>query len=352
MTDRTTVARIRENILQGKESVELILNYREDGAPFWNLVYICPLADARGRVRYFLGAQINVSETIGSHKDVLRALHFGSSSIPTLNLNTEASPSPRAETFNSIRRPSTTGTICQDAKARNQDLMRTKSSRRVTRSFFKFRKGPLSNDECSPTHSRSPPSRSADSAVVVGSPSTHSLHSPSSQPNLEASLNGNAFEKRLALTTQISAFRTAYSRFLLLRHTAPTSSTSTKKSSSGSGKGRLVIDYASPTALETLNLTLAAEAILGKDVFTVLAEQASCVSVTRAFKSSVRDNVLREGRSVTMDLVFSGLTGIISSGRKNSLGGEKGGRLIGYWTPIKDGVGEVCWVVLVVSPGL
>jgi hypothetical protein len=76
------------------------------------------------------------------------------------------------------------------------------------------------------------------------------------------------------------------------------------------------------------------------------------VSVTRAFKSSVRDNVLREGRAVTMDLVFSGLTGIISSGRKNSLGGEKGGRLIGYWTPIKDGVGEVCWVVLAVSPGL
>jgi len=354
MTDRTTVARIRENIIQGKESVELILNYREDGAPFWNLVYICPLADAKGRVRYFLGAQINVSETLGSHKDVLRVLHFGSSSSPTSTNASHAEDDTfgpaRVDTYNSNRRPSTTGTICKEAKLRNKDLTRSKSSRRMTKSFFGFRKSP-NPDEFSPTQSRSPPSRSADSAVAVGSSSTNSLHSPSSpqHPNLESSLNQHAFAKRLALPTQISAFRTAYSRFFVLRH-SPAGSVPTKKSTSWS-RGRLVIDFASPGALEALNLTLAADAILGKDVFTVLAEQASCISVTRGFKSSVRENVLREGRALTVDMVFSGLGS--SSGRKNSIGGGegKGGRLIGYWTPVKDGVGEVCWVVLVVSPG-
>ncbi|EGP90269.1 uncharacterized protein MYCGRDRAFT_36348, partial [Zymoseptoria tritici IPO323] len=38
-TDREAVARLRECIRTGQESVELLLNYKENGEPFWNLLY-------------------------------------------------------------------------------------------------------------------------------------------------------------------------------------------------------------------------------------------------------------------------------------------------------------------------
>lgn len=38
-----------------------MINYRRDGSPFEVLLMITPLVDARGRVRYYLGAQIDVS---------------------------------------------------------------------------------------------------------------------------------------------------------------------------------------------------------------------------------------------------------------------------------------------------
>jgi PAS domain S-box-containing protein len=39
-TDRTTVRRVQEAIRGERETVELILNYKKSGAPFWNLLYI------------------------------------------------------------------------------------------------------------------------------------------------------------------------------------------------------------------------------------------------------------------------------------------------------------------------
>ncbi|KAL9037880.1 MAG: hypothetical protein Q9214_005506 [Letrouitia sp. 1 TL-2023] len=63
-TDRHTVARIRNAVRTGQESFETVLNYRRDGSPFMNLVMIAPLYDNRGKVRYFLGAQVDISGLI------------------------------------------------------------------------------------------------------------------------------------------------------------------------------------------------------------------------------------------------------------------------------------------------
>ncbi|KAL8817155.1 MAG: hypothetical protein Q9223_003955, partial [Gallowayella weberi] len=60
-TDRNTVARIKEAISKGQESFETILNYRRDGSPFMNLVMTAPLYDNKGVVRYFIGAQVDIS---------------------------------------------------------------------------------------------------------------------------------------------------------------------------------------------------------------------------------------------------------------------------------------------------
>lgn len=60
-TNPFSVKRIREKVLAGKEHFETFLNYRRDGSPFMNLLMIAPLYDSRGAVRYFIGAQVDVS---------------------------------------------------------------------------------------------------------------------------------------------------------------------------------------------------------------------------------------------------------------------------------------------------
>lgn len=60
-TNPFSVQRIRERLDAGQEHVETFLNYRRDGSQFMNLLLCAPLLDARGNVRYFLGAQVDVS---------------------------------------------------------------------------------------------------------------------------------------------------------------------------------------------------------------------------------------------------------------------------------------------------
>lgn len=60
-TNPFSVRRIREKLEAGKEHYETFLNYRRDGSPFMNLLMCTPLIDAKGSVRYFLGAQVDVS---------------------------------------------------------------------------------------------------------------------------------------------------------------------------------------------------------------------------------------------------------------------------------------------------
>lgn len=73
-TDRNSVRRLRSAIESREESVELLLNQRKDGEPFWNLLYVTPLRDAQGKIVFFLGGQINCSTTIHSQSDILRIL--------------------------------------------------------------------------------------------------------------------------------------------------------------------------------------------------------------------------------------------------------------------------------------
>ncbi|KAF3903611.1 hypothetical protein AA313_de0204263 [Arthrobotrys entomopaga] len=66
-TQRTSIARIREAAKQGREITECFLNYKRDGTPFLNLVMIAPLLDAKGQVRYFFGAQVDVTSLANNH---------------------------------------------------------------------------------------------------------------------------------------------------------------------------------------------------------------------------------------------------------------------------------------------
>ena len=45
-----------------KEIRVILLNYKKDGTPFWNLLHITPVKDSDGNLISFVGVQMDVSE--------------------------------------------------------------------------------------------------------------------------------------------------------------------------------------------------------------------------------------------------------------------------------------------------
>ncbi|KAI9836506.1 MAG: hypothetical protein M1837_003298 [Sclerophora amabilis] len=83
-TNLDTTKRLREACETGREHCEVFLNYRRDGSPFMNLLMIAPLCDSQGRIRYFIGAQVDVSGIVKDCTDLesfrrLVAKHEGTS---------------------------------------------------------------------------------------------------------------------------------------------------------------------------------------------------------------------------------------------------------------------------------
>jgi hypothetical protein len=56
--------RLGEAVREGREACETILNYRRDGSSFLNLLMIAPLYDNKGRIRYFIGCQIDITNLV------------------------------------------------------------------------------------------------------------------------------------------------------------------------------------------------------------------------------------------------------------------------------------------------
>ncbi|OWP06191.1 hypothetical protein B2J93_830 [Marssonina coronariae] len=69
-TNPHSVRRLREKIKAGVESCEVFLNYRRDGSPFMNLLMCSPLRDSRGNIKYFIGAQVDVSGLVKECSDM------------------------------------------------------------------------------------------------------------------------------------------------------------------------------------------------------------------------------------------------------------------------------------------
>ncbi len=61
-TDPDTVSRIRDNLRRGDAFVGEILNYRQDGTRFWNLLTINPLRDEHGQISHFVGVQRDITD--------------------------------------------------------------------------------------------------------------------------------------------------------------------------------------------------------------------------------------------------------------------------------------------------
>ncbi len=63
-TDRASIDRVRNAITAG-ESIEIdLLNYRKDGSTFWNALYMSPVRDDSGKVKFFFASQLDVTNRV------------------------------------------------------------------------------------------------------------------------------------------------------------------------------------------------------------------------------------------------------------------------------------------------
>lgn len=63
-TDQQTVAKVRAAIAAGHDVDVDLLNYRKDGTTFWNALYMSPVRDAGGVVRFFFASQLDVTDRV------------------------------------------------------------------------------------------------------------------------------------------------------------------------------------------------------------------------------------------------------------------------------------------------
>lgn len=63
-TDPEAVGRVRETIKAGHAIDVDLLNYRKDGSTFWNALYLSPVRDKEGVIRFFFASQLDVSDRV------------------------------------------------------------------------------------------------------------------------------------------------------------------------------------------------------------------------------------------------------------------------------------------------
>lgn len=63
-TDPDTVAQVRQAIEDGHDVGVDLLNYRKDGTTFWNALYMSPVRDKKGVIRFFFASQLDVTDRI------------------------------------------------------------------------------------------------------------------------------------------------------------------------------------------------------------------------------------------------------------------------------------------------
>lgn len=64
-TDQAEVSRLRAAVTATPPQpvTVILLNYTKQGTPFYNALHVAPVRDADGLVEYFIGIQLDVSET-------------------------------------------------------------------------------------------------------------------------------------------------------------------------------------------------------------------------------------------------------------------------------------------------
>lgn len=69
-TDPQAVAQLSQAVAAGQHVEVDLLNYRKDGSSFWNALYISPVRDAQGVLRFFFASQLDVTDRVEAQQAV------------------------------------------------------------------------------------------------------------------------------------------------------------------------------------------------------------------------------------------------------------------------------------------
>ncbi|KAK3294519.1 uncharacterized protein B0H64DRAFT_375297 [Chaetomium fimeti] len=306
-TDGEAAFRLSQAVGAGREATELLINYRPDGTPYWNLLFICPLME-NGSVRYFLGAQVNISENLGSdYKEIMSVLNSGRplEEQPALSPESPTSPGwPAQQSSDKLE------------LVHANDQQKEKPGSRRRRFFGRFHRKPPSSRASSPSRA-STVSEPADDSPPPVTPSRYCPPLSPLSPHME-------LHQPRPSEQQLDENSTPYSRFLVMRYSdsRPPSASQHHRSQSRSrrltrdergrsgGTPRLPVSFCSSHALALLGLKTQSEpqphdpeaSLLGCDIFAVLSSHLGSPTVNRAFKADVLARLAR-GESITTDLM-------------------------------------------------
>lgn len=72
-TDRATVAEVRQALKEQRAVAVDLLNYKADGTPFWNALFIGPIFDQDGKLLYYFASQMDITERRQTQESYLQA---------------------------------------------------------------------------------------------------------------------------------------------------------------------------------------------------------------------------------------------------------------------------------------
>jgi PAS domain S-box-containing protein len=72
-TDPATVAEVRRAIQEQRAVAVDLLNYKADGTPFWNALFLGPIFDQDGKLLYFFASQMDITERRQTQESYLQA---------------------------------------------------------------------------------------------------------------------------------------------------------------------------------------------------------------------------------------------------------------------------------------
>ncbi|MGO4475561.1 histidine kinase famiy protein [Massilia sp. 2TAF26] len=72
-SDRRTVEEVRNALKEERAVAVDILNYKKDGKPFWNALFIGPIFDQDGKLLYFFASQMDITERRTTQEAYLQA---------------------------------------------------------------------------------------------------------------------------------------------------------------------------------------------------------------------------------------------------------------------------------------
>lgn len=72
-TDRATIDEVRQALKEQRAVAVDLLNYKADGTPFWNALFIGPIFDQDGQLLYFFASQMDITERRQNQESLLQA---------------------------------------------------------------------------------------------------------------------------------------------------------------------------------------------------------------------------------------------------------------------------------------